>query len=98
MTNKKGDKKRQKGDKTDTVTNKKGDKTGDKGRQKRDKADTMTNKKGDKKGRQKETEGKQRRTFRLCKMVPCFCMKRFKKTHSLPQTPQGLEETNGRQA
>ena len=56
MTNKKGDKRKQKGDKTDTVTNKKGDKTGDKGRQKGDntmkgdKADTVTitDKKGDK--------------------------------------------------
>ena len=35
---------------TDTVTNKKGEKTGDKKKQKEDKADTMTNKKGDKKG------------------------------------------------
>ena len=35
MTNKKGDKRKQKGDKTDTVTNKK--------------ADTMTNKKGERK-------------------------------------------------
>ena len=55
MTNKKGDnkgdKRKQKGDKTDTMTNKKGDK-------RRDKTDTMTNKKGDKKGdkrKQRET-------------------------------------------
>ena len=44
-----------KGDKADTMTNKKGDKTGHKGRQKGDQADTMTNKKGNK----KETEGRQ---------------------------------------
>ena len=53
MTHKKvdktGDKERMKGDKADTLTNKKGDKKGDKtghkGREKGDKADTMTNKK-----------------------------------------------------
>ena len=46
MTNKedkKGDKRKQKGDKTDTMTNKKGDKKGDKRKQKGDKTDTMTN-------------------------------------------------------
>ena len=48
---KKGDKRKQKGDKTDTMTHKKGDKTGDKERMKGDKADTVTNKKGDQ-GRQ----------------------------------------------
>ena len=65
MTNKKGDKKgdkrKQKGDKTDTMTHKKRDKTGDEERMKGDKADTretrretkgnkadtVTNKKGD---------------------------------------------------
>ena len=60
MTNKKGDKTRDKGrqegdkvdtrrqtrDKADTVTNKKGGKTGDQGRQKGEKADAMTKKKG----------------------------------------------------
>ena len=45
-----GDKGKQKGDKADTVTNKKGDKKGDKRKQKGDKTDTMTNK--------KETEGR----------------------------------------
>ena len=55
--NKKGDKRRQKGDEPDTVTHKKGDKTGDKGRQKGDKADTMTNKKGDKTGDKRRKEG-----------------------------------------
>ena len=44
MTNKKGDKMKQKGGKTDTVTHKKRDKTGDKERMKGDKADTMRDK------------------------------------------------------
>ena len=44
---KKGDKRKQKGDRTDTMTHKKGDKTGDKERMKGDKADTVTIKKGD---------------------------------------------------
>ena len=48
--NKKGDKRKQKGDKTDTMANKKGDKKGVKRKQKGDKTDTMTNKNGDKKG------------------------------------------------
>ena len=56
MTNKNGDKKektrKQKGDKADTVTNRKGN--ADK---KEDKADTMTNKKGDEKGDKRKQEG-----------------------------------------
>ena len=48
--NKKGDTRKQKRDKTDTMANKKGDKKGVKRKQKGDKTDTMTNKNGDKKG------------------------------------------------
>ena len=55
MINKKGDKRKQKGDKTYTMTHKKGDKTGDKQRMKGGKA--VTNKKGDTEER-REARGK----------------------------------------
>ena len=56
MTNKKEDKRKQKGDKTNTMTN--GDKKGDKRKKKGDKTDTMTTKKGNKTGDQGRQEGR----------------------------------------
>ena len=58
------DKERQKGDKADTMTNKKENKQGDKRKQKGDKADTVTNKQGDKKGDKRKTRRTQRPTRR----------------------------------
>ena len=85
MANKKGNKKRykrkQKGDKADTVTNKKGDKNenkkGDKRKQKGDKADTVTHKKGHKGKQSSKRTGRQAgRHFnfngcRNCSLGPC---------------------------
>ena len=62
MTNNKGDRRRQKGDKAGRVTNKKGRKR----RQKGDKPDTVNKKKGDKTGDKEREDGdKADRSFHL---------------------------------
>ena len=72
---------KQKGDNTDAMINKKGDKKGDKRKQKGDKTDTMTHKKGDKTGDKGRQEGRQRETSRT------------EGGHDVPQQPTRTSET-----